>query len=95
MAGYILSYWPCARYVDNVSKIVNELTFMAMLINCAYIKEMSGNVSQYSPSANPAASGSISGGIMIFIMSSNMVYHVGRMIHNSVEAAKTIKMRRQ
>ena len=95
MAGYILSYWPCARYVDNVSKMVNELTFMAMLVNCAYIKEMSGSVNQYSPSSSPAATGSISGGLMISMMASNLVFHTARMTHNSVQAAKTIKNRRQ
>ena len=95
MALYILNMWPCARYVDNVSKIVNELTFMVQLIICAYLKEMSGNVNEYAQTLNPSANASVSGGIMIGVMGANLVFHSVRLIHNSVQAAQTIKMRRQ
>ena len=95
MAVYLLSYWPCARYVDNVSKIINELTFMIQLIICAYLKEMSGNVNDYSQTLAPSANASVSGGIMIGVMGTNLVFHSARMIHNSIQAVQTIKMRRQ
>jgi len=94
MLGYVINYWPCARYADNVSKVVNELSFIIMLVNCAYIKEMA-NVSNFDPGASPVSAGQGAGDFMVFVTSANMIYHAARMIHNSVQAAKTIKQRRQ
>ena len=95
MTVYIMNYWPCARYVDNVSKLVNELTFISMLVNCAYLKEMSASVSSFDPGASPASAGSNAGNFMIVLISGNLIFHGLRMIHNSIQAAKTIKARRQ
>lgn len=95
MLGYVINYWPCARYVDNVSKVINELTFMIMLVNCAYLKEMSNGVSNFDPGTSPASAGQGAGDFMVFVTSASMVYHAARMTHNSVQAAKTIKQRRQ
>ena len=95
MLVYVMNYWPCARYVDNFSKVVNELTFIAMLVNCIYLKEMAASVSNYNPGASPAQAGQGAGDFMIFLTSANLVYHALRLTHNSVQAAKTIKMRRQ
>lgn len=57
MTAYMMNYWPCARYVDNVSKVINELTFIAVLVNAAYLKEMAGGVSSFDPGASAAAAG--------------------------------------
>ena len=54
MTAYLMNYWPCARYSDNVSKIGNEMIFIAMLVNCVYLKEMANSVSNFSPSESPA-----------------------------------------
>ena len=37
---HLIREWPCARYSDNIAKIVNELSFMAVVLCAAYIKEM-------------------------------------------------------
>ena len=95
MTAYVINYWPCARYVDNVAKIVNELTFIAMLVNCAYLKEMSGSVSSYNPGASAANAGQGAGDFMIVLISANQLFHVARLLHNSFQAVKTIKLRRQ
>ena len=55
--AYVMNYWPCARYVDNVAKVVNEMAFIAVLVNCVYLKEMAANVSNFNPSASPAQAG--------------------------------------
>eukprot|EP00354_Favella_ehrenbergii_P005378 CAMPEP_0170456364 /NCGR_PEP_ID=MMETSP0123-20130129/4025_1 /TAXON_ID=182087 /ORGANISM="Favella ehrenbergii, Strain Fehren 1" /LENGTH=205 /DNA_ID=CAMNT_0010719821 /DNA_START=1868 /DNA_END=2485 /DNA_ORIENTATION=+ len=55
MILYIVGYWPCARYIDNISKIINELSFSAMLICCVYLKEMRTGVNDFSPSGSPQA----------------------------------------
>ena len=57
MMAYVMNYWPCARYVDNVAKVVNEMAFIAVLVNCVYLKEMAANVSNFNPSASPAQAG--------------------------------------
>ena len=95
MTAYVINYWPCARYIDNVAKLVNEFTFIAMLVNCAYLKEMSSSVSKFNPSTSPASAGSAAGNLMIVLISGNILFHGARLIHNSVQAAKTIKLRRQ
>ena len=95
MTAYVMNYWPCARYVDNVAKVVNEMTFIAVLVNCVYLKEMAASVSNFNPSASPAQAGQGAGNFMIFLTSALMVFHAARLIHNAIQAARTIKMRRQ
>ena len=36
MIAFVMNYWPCARYADNLSKIGNELMFIGMLVCCIY-----------------------------------------------------------
>ena len=84
MAGYMYNYWPCARYIDNVSKIVNEMTFMAMLANSAYIKNMNSAVNDFSPDADSSSASSPTGTLMMAITCANLAFHVVRMGHNSV-----------
>ena len=95
MVAYVMNYWPCARYVDNVAKVVNEMVFIAVLVNCVYLKEMAASVSNFNPSASPAQAGQGAGNFMIFLTSGLMVFHAARLIHNAVQAARTLKMRRQ
>ena len=47
---------------------------------------MSGNVNDYSQTLAPSANASVSGGIMIGVMGTNLVFHSARMIHNSIQA---------
>ena len=69
---------------------------MAMIVNCAYIKEMGKSLNKFDPSnSSPSATFSGTGNVMLAIMFLNMGFHSVRMIHNAVQAAKTIKMRRQ
>ena len=70
---------------------MNELSFIAVLMNTVYLKEMSASVSDFDPGASPAQAGQGAGNFMICITSGLMVFHGGRMVHNSVQAAKTIK----
>ena len=91
MTAYLMNYWPCARYVDNVSKVVNELTFIAMLVNCVYLKDMATSVSNFDPGASPAQAGQGAADFMIFLTSANLAFHGARLVHTSVQAAKTIK----
>lgn len=49
MTAYVLNYWPCARYIDNISKIVNEVSFITVLTACTYVKEMGKSVNKYDP----------------------------------------------
>ena len=96
MTAYVLNFWPCARYVDNVSKVFNEICFMAMMVCCSFIKEAGNSVNKFDASnSSPANTFNGTGNMMLTIMGINMGYHGVRMIHNSVQAAKTIKMRRQ
>lgn len=94
MTGYVFNYWPCARFVDNVSKIVNELCFIVMLVSCAYIKEVGQSVTKFDPANKPPAFTAV-GGFMFVTIVANMTYHGVRLVHNSIQAAKTIRMRRQ
>lgn len=55
MMLFILGYWPCARYVDNVSKVINEACFAAMLLNCVYLKEIRSSVNDFNPDGSPAS----------------------------------------
>lgn len=87
MAAYVMNYWPCARYIDNVSKIVNELTFISMLFCCYYLKQMSHSVAHYSPNTTQMGAGLAAGNVMIVILSCNLIFHAVRMIHNTVQAA--------
>ena len=95
MTAYVMNYWPCARYADNVSKIGNELMFIAMLANCVYLKEMSNSVSNFSPSASPAQAGQGAGNFMIFLTCFSLVYHSGKLIQNTVQAVRELYLRRQ
>ena len=87
MALYIINYWPCARYIDNVSKIINELTFAAILANAAYIKELRTKVGEFNPSETAMSAQAPIGGVMVGITAANLAFHAFRLIHNSVEAA--------
>ena len=95
MTAYIFSYWPCARYIDNVSKIVNEMTFLAMLTASAYLKEMKTAVNDFTPNADQSSLSSPIGTFMVVLTSANLAFHGVRLVHNSVQAAQTIKARRQ
>lgn len=94
MILYIVGYWPCARFVDNVSKIVNEVSFAAILINCVYLKEMRSSVNEFDPSGSPAGQAKGVSYAMMGIVLGNMLYHSARLIHNAIQAAKTLKLRR-
>ena len=43
-----MNYWPCARYVDNVAKVVNEITFSVLIANAAFLKEMGPTVRSFA-----------------------------------------------
>jgi len=79
MTMYILNYWPFARYADNVSKIFNELCFVAILMLLAFIK----NVQSSSDTSTPSFP---TGGVMIGITVTNMAFHGFRMTQNSIAA---------
>lgn len=85
-----MSYWPCARYIDNVSKVVNELTYLSLITCQVYLKEMSTNELLLENQSSSSI-----GTIMILLITGNLIYHMARLMHNSVLAAKTIKMRRR
>ena len=95
MIAYVMNYWPCARYSDNVSKIGNELIFIAMLVNCIYLKEMANSVSNLSPSVSPAQAGQGAGNFMIFLTCLTMVFHGGKLTQNMVQAGRELHLRRQ
>ena len=95
MTAYLMNYWPCARYADNVSKIGNEMIFIAMLVNCVYLKEMANSVSNFSPSESPAQAGQGAGNFMIFLTCFTMVIHGGKLAQNSGFAGVELYMRRQ
>ena len=95
MTAYLMNYWPCARYSDNVSKIGNEMIFIAMLVNCVYLKEMANSVSNFSPSESPAQASQLAGNIMIFLTIFTMVFHAGKLTQNSAFAGKEVYLRRQ
>jgi len=79
MTLYVANYWPFARYVDNVSKIFNELCFVAILMILAYIKEIK-SMDDTKTTSSPI------GGVMIGITVSNMIFHGFRMTQNSIQA---------
>ena len=93
--AYVMNYWPCARYADNLSKIGNELMFIAMLVNCIYLKEMANSVSNFSPSSSPAQAGQGAGNFMIFLTAFSLAIHSVKLIQNSVQAARELYRRRQ
>ena len=93
--AYVMNYWPCARYADNLSKIGNELMFIAMLVNCIYLKEMANSVSNFSPSSSPAQAGQGAGNCMMFLTCFTMVFHGGKLTQNSTYAGKELYLRRQ
>ena len=95
MIAYVMNYWPCARYSDNVSKVGNELIFIAMLVNCIYLKEMANSVSNFSPSSSPAQAGQGAGNFMIFLTALTLAIHCVKLIQNSVQAARELYRRRQ
>ena len=84
MMLYMIGYWPCSRYVDNVSKIVNEASFAAILIQCVYLKEMRSSVNEFDPSGSPAAQATGASYVMLGIVLGNMLYHSIRLIHNAI-----------
>jgi len=94
MILYIVGYWPCARYIDNISKIINELSFSAMLICCVYLKEMRTGVNDFSPSGSPQAQAQGVSIVMQSILGLNLLFHAARLLHNSAQALKTLKLRR-
>ena len=94
MIAYLMNYWPCARYADNVSKIGNEMIFIAMLVNCIYLKEMANKVSDFSPSASPAQAGQGAGNFMIFLTCFTMVLHGFKLTQNTAFAGAELYLRR-
>ena len=92
---YLYNYWPCARYVDNVAKVFNELCFVGMLMSCAFMEEMSGSIGNLSLSSDRSASLTSVAPMMNIVLFGNVIFHCIRLAHNSVQAAKTIKARRQ
>jgi len=93
MVAYIIKAWPCARYIDNCSKVINELTFVVLISNAIYLKEMRQTVEDYTPSSNESAF-SITNFLFIAVTSVNLIFHAIRLIHNSLLACCTIKLRR-
>jgi len=87
MLLFVIAYWPCARYVDNVSKIINEACFSAMLICCVYLKEMRSSVNDFDPSGSPASQATSISVVMMVITFGNMAFHAARLIHNACQAA--------
>ena len=96
MTGYLLTYRPCARYVDNVSKVLNELTFGTMLATSAYVKAVETGAASFNPSSAGEASAISSAGTAMVVMTlANMGFHGVRLVHNTVQAAGTLKRRRR
>ena len=76
MMGYLLNYWPCARYIDNVSKVVNELTITTMLLGATYLKEVEPSVREMTPSNESLSDVSSKiGTAMIVLSSANLIFH--------------------
>lgn len=95
MLTYIVRSWPCARPVDNVSKVVNELTFMSCLIATSVVKEMGPAIAKFTPGGESSLEDGL-GNFIITMTALNLAWHTFRMIHNSFEAAGTIiKSRKQ
>lgn len=92
MLFYITNYWPCVRYIDNVSKIINELSFSAMIVQCIYLKEMANSVDNYSIKGVTPLN---TGWVMIGVMGGNLLYHTTRLIVNTGEATVTAYKRRK
>ena len=93
--AYLWSYWPCARYIDNVSKLFNELSFVGMLLCCSFLKEMSSSIRTLSLSDESSPSISAVAPMMDIILIGNVFFHCFRLAHNTVQAVKTLKARRQ
>ena len=84
MMTYLFNYWPCARYIDNVSKMINELCFVAMLISCSFLKEMSTSIRTLSLVDETSVSLAAVGPIMNIVIIGNVIFHCVRLAHNTV-----------
>lgn len=91
MLAYQINYWPNARYIDNASRVFNEIVFSFMMIQSAFIKEMGPTVRKFTGGAD---FGSSVGTLMVATTLAQMAFHTVRLVHNTVLAAKTIKKRR-
>ena len=96
MMIYVMNYWPCARYIDNVAKMANELTLTLMLLCAIFLKEIQPSVNEMTPSNSSLASISTTVGyIMIGLSGANLGLHCIKLAHNTIQALGTLKKRRQ
>ena len=84
MMAYLWNYWPCARYIDNVSKLFNELCFVGMLMSCSFLKEMTSSINTLSLSDESSPSISAVAPMMDVVLIGNVGFHCARLAHNTI-----------
>ena len=91
--GYVIAVWPMARYSDNVAKIVNELSVLITIACMTYLKKMKSTGAEISVGYSIVNMRAVAG-VMFAVLLANLLFHAGRLSKNSVDAARTVRLRR-